>query len=115
MQKEIFEGLEKLNHITFNSIMRLGEINARALERLTEHQLKVANAYMESNAKQLQMLGAATGVQDAIVAQSRMVAELNESLVSHAKQTVELLMETKEEFVEWVEDAMKVAKENPLA
>ena len=114
MQQDMLEGIESLNRSTLESVKRLGEINARALERLAQHQLNVASAFLSGNVKQFQLLGEADKVQDVVAAQSKMVAELNEHLVAHAKRTVEILLETKDEFVSWVEDGMKAASKSPL-
>ena len=111
METNVAKGLEKVNKATMESVKRLGEINARALERLAQHQLNVASAYLEGNMKQFQAMTEAKGVQDIMGVQSRMMSELKENLVSHAKQTVDLLMETKDEYVDWVEEGKKALGE----
>ena len=104
METNVVKSLEQANKTTMESVKRLGEINARALERLAQHQLNVASAYMEGNMKQFQALSEAKGAQDLMSVQSRLASEIKESLISHAKQTMEILTETKDEYMNWVEE-----------
>lgn len=111
METNVVKSLEQANKTTMESVKRLGEINARALEKLAQHQLDVASAYMEGNMKQFQALSEAKGAQDLMSVQSRMASDLKESLMNHAKRTMDILMETKDEYTKWVEGGMKAIGE----
>ena len=107
MQNEVLSNIEKMNQTGLDSVKRLGEINARVLGRVAEYQLAVASDYIDGGVKQLQLLGEVKDPKDALSAQSKLVAELNEKLVSRAKEAVQVMMETRDELIGWVEDGIK--------
>lgn len=115
MQSDILKSIEKANRTTFESVKRLGEINARALQRLSEAQLAAATDCLEGGVKQAQLMGEVKGFNDVVSGQSRILGELNEKLVGHAKKSADILIETRGELTAWVEDGLKAAGETPLA
>jgi len=101
-----------LNNSATAAMQELGEINAKAMERLTQRQMEMMNVYMESGAKQLEVMGQAKGFQDVTTAQTKLYAEMQEKLMDNARQTVDILSETKNELAAWVEKAMQTAMDN---
>ena len=115
MQKEFIKGVETLNKSILESMKRLAEINGKAVERATERQLALASDYMDVAVAQFGMFGEVKDMQTVVAAQSKLVSEFGEKLVSHAKKNVEIFETTKGEYTSWFEAGMKQAAENPLA
>ncbi len=115
MQKELAASIEKMNKTSIDAMKRLGEIQLRSIERLTEIQIEATTDYMNESVKQLQTLAASKDIQGVVDSQSKYVAELNERVVNNAKKTAEVLAETKTELTDWVEAGVKAASDTPFA
>jgi phasin family protein len=109
MQNDIIKNIETLNKATIDSAKRLGEINMRIFEKLSQRQIDVASDYLDGSLQQLKLMGESKDVQTAAKEQARLGAELNEKFVEHAKKTAEVLNEVKGELTEWAQDGMKAA------
>lgn len=114
MQKDFIKGVETFNKTVLESMKRLAEINAKAVERTTECQLALAADYMDVAVKQMGMFGDMKDMQAAVAAQSKLASEFGEKLVTHAKNSAEVFEATKGEYTVWFEEGIKQASENPL-
>jgi len=108
---ELIEKWTDLNKTAMEAIKELGEINTNAMSRLTQRQMDMMNVYMEGSAKQLEALNGSKNVQDIVASQSRLFTELNEKLMENARETLEVLVDTKEELSQWVEKGMEEVKD----
>lgn len=99
----------EMNKAAMNAFKELGEINANAMNRLTQRQLDMVNLYMEGGAKQLEMFSDAKNMQDVMATQSKLVGEFNEKLIENAKQTIEVLTDTKDALTNWAEKGVEIA------
>jgi phasin family protein len=104
---ELMQQWIELNKSAMEAIKELGEINTSAMTRLTQRQMDMVGLYMEGSAKQLEALSGAKTPQEAVAAQSNLFIELNEKLMSNARQTVEVLTDVKSELAAWVEKGME--------
>jgi phasin family protein len=109
MQNDIVQQWTELNKAAMDAIKELGEINTKAMTRLTQRQMDMMSLYMESGAKQMEAFGNAKGVQDVMAAQSKLFSELNEKLMDNARQTIEILADVKTELSAWAEKGMETA------
>ena len=110
MQKDIVSAVEKANKQFIEAVRRLSEINLRTVEKLAERQIAGAALYLEGGVKQLELLTGAKDAQSVVGEQTKLVAELNEKLVDHAKRTAEVLVEAKDELTEWAQEGFKQAQ-----
>ncbi len=108
--EEMIQQWTKINQSAMEAIKELGEINTKAMTRLTQRQMDMVNLYMEEGTKQIETLSQAKGVPDIVAAQSRWFTELNEKVMDNARQTVEDLVNVKAEFTSWAEKGMDKAK-----
>jgi len=106
---EIVQQWTELNKAAMDAIKELGEINTKAMTRLTQRQMEMTSLYMESGAKQMEVFGQAKGVQDIMTAQSQLFNELNEKLMDNARQTIDILADVKTELSDWAEKGMETA------
>jgi phasin family protein len=108
---ELLKQWTEMNKSAMDAIKELGEINTSAMTRLTQRQMDMINLYMESGAKQLEMMSEVKNVQDLAAAQSKLFTEMNEKLLDNARQTVEVLVDVKAELSAWVEKGMQNASD----
>jgi len=109
MQNDIVKKIETLNKATIDAAKRLGDINMRSFEKLTQRNIEAVADYLDGSVQQMKLMGESKDIQAAVKEQTRLSAELNEKFVEHAKKTAEVLNEVKGEFTEWAQDGMKAA------
>lgn len=107
MHNPMLQHWTDMNKNTLSVLKALGEINAAAITRLNQRQMDMINLYVESGAKQLEVLSESHNVQDVLTAQSRLVSEMNDKLIKNARDTVEVLVDTKSDFSSWVEKGIE--------
>lgn len=115
MQKEFIKGIETLNKTTIESMKRLGEINGRAFERAASLQVAMVSDYLDASVRQFSLMGEVKDVQAVVAAQSRLVSDMGETMVAHAKKSADAFEASKAEYASWLEEGLKTATENPLA
>lgn len=107
MQNDMLKKIETLNKATIESATRLGAMNMRTFETLTQRNIEVVSDYLDSSVQQLKAMGESKDIQAAVKEQVRLSTELNEKFVEHAKKTAEVLNEVKGELTDWAQDGMK--------
>jgi phasin family protein len=106
MQNDILKNIETLNKATMDSAKRLGDINMRIFEKLTQRNFEATADYLDGSMQQFKLMGESKDIQAAAKEQARLGAELNEKFVEHAKKTAEVLTEVKGELTDWAKDGM---------
>lgn len=101
-----------------DSMMKLQEINDRTVQSLAKQQLEVVESYMTTGVKQIKAISETKDAKDALSAQADMAAELGNMLLGKAKQTMEVLTESRKELTDLMENNMKkfmdMAKQDPM-
>lgn len=110
MNKDLVEGFAQFNKASLECVKHLSEINGRMMQRLGEKQLEVANEYVSGSVEQMEKLGSAEGVQDVFANQARLVADWNDKVMAHAKETATIVSEARDELQVWAEQSMKTAQ-----
>jgi phasin family protein len=106
MHNDILKNIETLNKATIESAKRLGEINMRAFEKLTQRNIEATTDYLDGSMQQFKLMGESKDIQATAKEQARLGTELNEKFVEHAKKTAEVLTEVKGELTDWAQDGM---------
>ena len=109
MDNDLMKQWSEMNKGAMDAVKALGEINTTAMTRLTQRQMDMLSLYMESGAKQLEVLSKAKNMQDLATAQSELFGEMNEKMLENARQTMEILVDIKAELSSWVEKGMQNA------
>jgi phasin family protein len=109
MQKDFVENFEKLNKGALEAARRLGDIQLKTLERLTERQLELAADYLDGGVRQFELLGEAKDLKAVMGAQTKIASEFNGKLVEHARKTVEILNDAKTELSAIAQDSVQSA------
>ncbi len=115
MQKDFVAVIEEMNATAVDSIKRLGEIQLRAMERLTEQQIAITSGYLRDGVKQMQSVVATKDLGKALESQASYVTELNQRVVEDAQKTAAILAESKTELSDWVEEGVKSATSSSFA
>lgn len=115
MQKDILSNVEKFNRVGLDSARRLGEINLKLFERLTENQLAFAAEYFETGYEQLKRLGESKDLQTVVQGQSRFVSELQQKVADHARRTAEVFADARGDYADLIESGLKAADIAPTA
>lgn len=110
MNKDLVDGFAQFNKASLESVKRLSEINGRMMQRLGEKQLEVANEYVSGSVQHMEKLGSAEGVQDMFANQAHLVADWNDKVMTHAKETAKIVSEARDELQAWAEQSMKTAQ-----
>lgn len=114
MQTELFNQWTKFSKTSYSGLKELGEINAKAIEKLTEQQLALVTTWVEGSVKQLTLLGEAKGYKDVFAGQSELATGYSNKLLGIARETADALTESKDEFTTWVEKGVESATINPF-
>lgn len=101
MTHELFSQFSNAGHASYESLRELGEINARAIKRLTEIQLALANLGIDGTVRQTRLLTTTSSYSDLVAAQSRMASEYGGRLLEISREAAEGLSESREAFVAW--------------
>ncbi|GEM_PF-651836 len=109
---ELMKQWAEANQSVMESIKQLGEINTTVMTKLTERQMSVINAYMEGVSQQLDTMKDAQNVQDVISSQAKLAQEFSGKMLENARQTMDVLMQTRSELSGWVEKGVEKSMEN---
>lgn len=103
MQNEIFEQFTQASKASYETFQQLGNINSKALQKLTELQFSVATLGIESSVEQAKLLSSTNNYKDLISAESELASDYGTKLVDLTKQTAAVLNESGEEVMAWFE------------
>ncbi|MEY3219726.1 MAG: family phasin [Pseudomonadota bacterium] len=108
-QNEILQQWTEMNKGFMESLKQLGDINTAMMSKLTERQMAAASAYVEGMSKQMENLGDVKNPQDVVALQAKLAKEFGEKMMENARQTMDVLTQTRTDLAAWVEKGMEVA------
>ncbi|MBF0368395.1 MAG: phasin family protein [Magnetococcales bacterium] len=103
MENKIPEQMTAMTKNVLDAMLRLQEINDRTLRTLAEQQLEVAGSCMEAGVKKMKETGEVKDVKQAVSTQAELASELGELMINHARKTMSVLTESKDELNSLVE------------
>ena len=114
MQNQFMNQWSDMNKKAIASMQKWADISSGMVKQLVEQQMDVVNSYVESGNKQVRVLSEAKRVQDVVLAQGRFAQELNQKMLHNARVSFEMMVDSKKQYGNWLEDNMKDAQEiNP--
>jgi len=114
MQNQFMNQWSDMNKKAIASMQKWADISSGMMKQLVEQQMDVVNSYVESGNKQVRVLSEAKRVQDVVLAQGRFAQELNQKMLHNARVSFEMMVDSKKQYGNWLEDNMKDAQEiNP--
>lgn len=106
--EEISENMNKLGQSAYSAGKAFYSLNTDTLEQLFDQQLAAASLGLESYTRQLELIGKAKGYQAIIEGQAEIASDISGKTQGIARNTLDILTESKDEITAWAE---KTAKE----
>lgn len=114
MQNVLMNQWSDINKKALVSMQKLADISNGMMRQVVEQQMEVVNSYVEASSKQARVLSETKRVQDFVLAQGRFAQELNQKAIHNARVSFEMMVDSKKQYGNWLEDSMKDAQEfNP--
>lgn len=104
------------NKKSYENIKELASINKKSFEQIAEQQMALFNLVVDSNTKFFETIGKAKGYSDVLNAQSELSADFNGKALGIARNTADIMTESKDEVSAWLEKQVKsMPAVNPFA
>jgi len=115
MTTDYIKTVTEYNKQAYESLKDLAEINKKSLEQIAEQQLALFSLLVDSNSKYLETVSKAKGYKELLSAQSELTADFSGKALGIARNTTDILTESKDEVSSWVEkQAKNVPTSNPF-
>ncbi|MBF0380997.1 MAG: phasin family protein [Magnetococcales bacterium] len=117
MNNQVAENITEMTNKMIGTLTTLQNINTEAVKSLTEKQFSIVEGLISSSTKQLEELSTVKSPEEVISAQSKIVGEVGETMLSQIKENIEILNESRakmealvsKEVNEFIEKAKNVA------
>lgn len=104
---EYIKTLADYNKKSYESMKELADINKKSFEQIAEQQMALFSLVVESNTKLFDSLSKAKGYKDLLSTQSEVGADFSGKALGIARNTADILNESKDEVSSWVEKQVK--------
>ncbi len=122
MQEQIIEDITAATKISYEALQELGRINSDTVGKLSQIQFTMASLGFEGSVEQARLLTSTTNYQELLTAESDFASDYSSRIMGIARQTADVLTESRDEVTAWLEKsaatAMKTAeapKKKPAA
>jgi phasin family protein len=105
-----FDQFNKLSMSTYETLKQLYTINTNTVEQLIEQQFALATLGVEYATNQMKLAGTAKGYKDVITAQTDLAGEISSKMQGIARNTMDIMTESKDEISTWFEKTVKEAE-----
>jgi len=109
MTNEIFETMNKLGKSNYDAIQELYNINLKIAGQIADQQQAFINLSMECVTSQMEMLGKSKDYKEVISEQTALINETSAKVQGIARNTVDIMNESKDEVSAWVEKGVEDA------
>ncbi|MBI2970604.1 MAG: phasin family protein [Gammaproteobacteria bacterium] len=113
MSHDVFSQFSNARQVSYESLRELGEINARAIRKLTEIQLALANLGIDGTLKQTRLLTGQNSYGELVAAQSRLASEYGSRLMEISSDAADVLVESREAFIVWAKRSFGRVEKEP--
>jgi len=110
--EEMNENMNKMGQSAYSAAKALYTMNTNTVEQLFNQQIAMATLGMETITSQIELMSNAKGYQAVIDGQADIVSDVSSKSQGIARNTLDILNETKEDVTAWVEDVAKEAADN---
>jgi nucleoside diphosphate kinase len=110
MQYDYVEQLTKTGKSSYESLQELGAINAKAMQKFSELQLKFASFYLETGIEQTKLLTTTTNYKDLLAAEAEIAGDYSAKTIDLSKQAVSILSDSRDEIMSWFEKGFEMAE-----
>ena len=110
--KEMNENMNKMGQSAYNAAKALYAMNTNTCEQLFDQQVTMATLGMDAITSQIELMNTAKGYQAIVDGQAEIASDVSSKSQGIARNTLDILNETKEDVTAWVEDVAKEAADN---
>jgi phasin family protein len=107
MQTEYIEQWTSFGQTAFAAMKELGEINIKTMEKLSEQQLDLLNACLDTSVKQWELLGEVKGYKELLTGEAKLIASYNDKLMEAVGKTTAIASKSKDEWTAWFEKGLE--------
>ncbi len=113
--KEMNENMNKMGQSAYSAAKALYTMNTNAVEQLFDQQVAMATLGMDAITSQVELMSTAKDYNAIVAGQADIANDVSSKSQGIARNTLDILNETKEDVTAWVQDAAKeVADNNPM-
>ena len=110
--KEMNDNMNKMGQSAYSAAKALYTMNTNTVEQLFDQQIAMATLGMDTITSQVELMSTAKGYQAIVDGQSEIASDLSSKSQGIARNTLDILNETKEDVTSWVGDVAKEAADN---
>ena len=115
MNTAIYENVSKAGKSSYEAIKELYTINTNLAEQLAEQQLALVTLSVEYTTRQMKLASEARGYKEILSGQTEITTDISGKAQGIARNTLDILNESKNEITAWFEKGVKeAAKVVPL-
>ncbi len=103
MQDQIIENITEATKTSYEALQELGRINSETVSKLSQLQFTMASLGIEGSVEQARLLTSTTNYQDLLSAESDFTTSYSEKIMSIARQTADVLSDSRDEITAWLE------------
>ena len=105
-----FDQFNKLGMSTYETLKQLYTINTNTVEQLVEQQLALASLGVEYATSQMKLASTAKGYKEVMSAQTDMAGDISSKMQGIARNTLDIMNESRDEISAWFEKSVKEAE-----
>ncbi len=109
MTNEIFETMNKLGKSNYDAMQELYNINLKIVGQIADQQQAFFKLSVECITAQVDMLGKSKDYKEVISEQTALINETSAKVQGIARNTVDIMNESKDEVSAWVEKGVEEA------
>ncbi len=106
----MYEQMNKYGLNAYETLKQLYAINTSLAEQLIEQQFALGTLAIEYSTKQMKLASTAKGYKELLSAQTEIAGEMSSKVQGIARNTLDIMSETKDEIGAWFEKSMKDAE-----
>jgi phasin family protein len=109
---EMNENMNKMGQSAYNAAKAFYAMNTNTVEQLFDQQIAMATLGMETITSQMELMSSSKGYQAVVAGQADIASDASSKSQGIARNTLDILNETKEDVTAWVQDVAKEASDN---
>ena len=112
MSTPLVDQLLEANKAALAPVARLQELAADTVQKVVQHNLAVAQDYVELGSRQFQLLGEVNDPQKLVAEEGKLASEFGQKLVTRACEFFQLTKEAQNVFGNWAQDTARTAADS---
>lgn len=106
------ENMNKMGQSAYSAANAFYAMNTNTVEQLFDQQIAMATLSMETITSQMELMSSARGYEAMVAGQADIANDISSKSQGIARNTLDILNESKEDVTAWVEDVTKETTDN---